>query len=135
MSPKIFELLAEALGLENWTAVTVDDHEGESTLQYFLCEDPATAALVLVLPQITAADATHLGQLIMGAAQVEASTVVWVTAEFSPETVQTMAWLAQIARPHCSLEGVEVELWRIGKKRHGRKFSLPGDRRCLGGGR
>jgi hypothetical protein len=95
--------------------VTEDDPEGEPAPGYFLCEDPATESLVLVLPQITAADATHLGQLVMGAAQVEASAVVWVTAEFSPEAVQAIDWLAHIANPHFSLEGVEVELWRIGK--------------------
>jgi hypothetical protein len=112
--PENLELLAESLELE-LTPVAADGDEPDADSHYILCEDPATEAWVLVLPQITAADAPHLGQLMMDAAQVEAATVVWVAAAFGPETVQTLYWLTQVTNPHVAIEGVEVELWRIGK--------------------
>jgi hypothetical protein len=106
------ELLSEALGLE---LALVEADEPAVDIGYLLCEDAATESLVLVMPQITVADAVNLGQGIIWAAQTEASTVVWVAAEFLPDQSDALAWLNQLGEGKMAWMGVEVELWRIGK--------------------
>lgn len=112
--PENLELLAESLDLE-LAPLTVDEDDGEPPAGYLLCEAIGSETVVLIMPQVTAANATHLGQVMMGAAQLKAPKVVWITAEFSSEMVQTLDWLNHIADSQMALEGVEVELWRIGK--------------------
>jgi hypothetical protein len=108
------ELLSEALGVD--LAVVDDEHEAEEiTPQYFLCQDVASETLVLVMPQVTPSDVLHLGQLITWAAQTEVSQIIWVTAEFLPDQVQALTWLNHLTEAQPGFEGVEVELWRIGK--------------------
>ena len=106
------ELLSEALGL-NLEPIAID--EVDEFTDYLLCEDVASETLVLVVPQVAASDVTHLGQVITWTAQQEASRVIWVTAEFLPDQLQTLAWLDQLSGDLYIFEAVEVELWRIGK--------------------
>jgi hypothetical protein len=106
------ELLGESLGLEltPMAAEAITEAPG-----YLLCEDSVTDSPVMVMPQVAPSDVAHLGQLMTWAAQVDAPRVVWVTAELLSDQVQTLSWLNQLGLGQVTLEGVEVELWRIGK--------------------
>ncbi len=109
------ELLSEALGLDLHPVDNGSDDEDSPAPDYLICEDVGSASLVLVVPQVTASDVTHLGHLITWTAREQAAQIVWVTAEFLPDQLQTLAWLDQLSGDAHAFEAVEVELWRIGK--------------------
>jgi hypothetical protein len=106
------ELLSEALGYD---LAVLDQDRGSEFPTYLLCEDVASETVVLVMPQVTQSDVLHLGQLVTWAAQEAVSQVIWVTAELTPEQSQALAWLNRLGDQSATFEGIEVELWRIGK--------------------
>lgn len=106
------ELLSEALGIE---LAFVPEHATVESWDYLLCEDGANEDWVLVMPQVAPSDQAHLGQLISWVAQADVSRVVWVAAELLPDHLQALAWLNQLGQDRVAWDGVEVELWRIGK--------------------
>lgn len=111
------ELLSDALGLA-LTPLAEDEaakDKSDTASDYGLFQDAETDQIVLVAAYPGVSETPQLGDLITGAALAEASTVVWIAAEFTAAHQQTLDWLNQLGQDQAQFLGVEVELWCIGK--------------------
>jgi hypothetical protein len=79
---------------------------------------------VLIENQLEPTDHRHLGQLLTYAAGLEAVTIVWVAAEFTPEHRAALDWLNEITDDRFEFFGLEVEVWRIGHSPAAPKFNV-----------
>lgn len=89
--------------------------------------DVATNSPVLIENQLEKTDHSHLGQLLIYASGLRATTVVWVASEFTEEHRSTLDWLNEIsynAGSNVRFFGLEVELWRIGDSNLACKFNV-----------
>ncbi|MEB3291219.1 MAG: DUF4268 domain-containing protein [Leptolyngbya sp.] len=111
------ELLGDALGmaLGSWAEDDGPSDHADLAPGYGWFQDLETDQLVLVAAYPGASETLQLGEIMAGAALAEASTVVWIAAEFMAEHQQTLDWLNQIGQGKAQFLGVEVELWCIGK--------------------
>lgn len=69
---------------------------------------------VAIENQVEAADHTHLGQLLLYSAHVEAETAIWIAPRFSDQHRQALIWLNESTRDGVRFFGVEVSVVRIG---------------------
>jgi hypothetical protein len=58
------------------------------------------------------------------AAGLKASTIVWISAEFSEEHRATLDWLNQMADKSARFFGLEIELWKIGDSPAAPRFNI-----------
>lgn len=89
-----------------------------------LARDTATDSWVIIENQIEKTDHTHLGQLLVYAAGLEAVTIVWIAAQFSQEHRAATDWLNRHTDETVNLFGLEVELWKIGDSPVAPKFNI-----------
>lgn len=89
-----------------------------------LCKDTDDGSWVLIENQLERTDHLHLGQLLTYAAGLQAVTIVWISARFTPEHRATLDWLNEITDEKFRFFGLEVELWRIGDSPAAPKFSI-----------
>ena len=106
------QLLGEAIGIE--LEVVLDAGQVEELQSDLLCRDILTGEWVLVGNQLSPTDEAYLGRLLTYAADVSASTVVWVATEFLSEHLTVLNWLNQVAESKVKFFALEIELWRIG---------------------
>lgn len=78
-----------------------------------LCRSTETGQWVLIENQLERSDHSHLGQLIVYAAGLDAGIVVWVCREVTAEHQAAVEWLNDISGEAVSFFAVEIELWRI----------------------
>jgi hypothetical protein len=107
-TPWLFEnldLLGEALGLP-LTGEQTEYPVGPYRLD-ILAADPA-GRRVAIENQVEAADHSHLGQLLLYAAHVNADTAVWVSPRFRDEQRQALLWLNENTLDGVRFFGVEL---------------------------
>jgi hypothetical protein len=105
------KLLGDTIGLE--LEVVLDAAQVEELQSDLLCREIQTGGWVLIGNQLTPSDEKHLGRLLTYAADIDASTVVWISSQFSPEHCTTTQFF-----------GLELELWRIGEAAMAPRFNL-----------
>ena len=106
------QLLGEAIGVE--LEVVLDAGQVEELQSDLLCRDILTGEWVLIGNQLSPTDEAYLGRLLTYAADVNASTIVWVSTEFLPEHQTVLKWLDQVTQSTVQFFALELELWRIG---------------------
>jgi hypothetical protein len=89
-----------------------------------LCKDVATDSWVLIENQLERTDHSHLGQLLIYAAGLQAVTIVWIAARFTEEHRATLDLLNKITDESFRFFGLEIELWRIGNSMPAPKFNI-----------
>jgi Domain of unknown function (DUF4268) len=116
------KLLGDTIGLE--LEVVLDAAQVEELQSDLLCREVKTGGWVLIGNQLTPSDEKHLGRLLTYAADIDASAVVWISSQFSPEHRTTLNWLNQITQSQTQFFGLEIELWRIGEAAMAARFNL-----------
>ncbi len=90
-----------------------------------LCEDlHQEGRSVVVQPQVEAAVPGQLGSLLLQAAALDATAVVWVAASFPPSLRATLEWLNRKTYHQCAFYVVELQLWRIGTSSPAPRFEV-----------
>lgn len=115
------KLLAETIGID--LEVVLDAAQVEELQTDLLCRDVKTGGWVLIGNQLNPSDEKHLGRLLTYAADIEASTIVWISSQFAPEHRITLDWLNRITQPTIQFFGLELELWRIGEAAMAARFN------------
>lgn len=78
-----------------------------------VAKDLITGDWVLIENQLERTDHGHLGQAIVYAAGLKASTIVWVARQFTDEHLAALDWLNSVTDSDIRFFGIQVELWRI----------------------
>jgi hypothetical protein len=115
-------LLGETIHME--LEVVLDAAQVEELQSDLLCRDAKTGGWVLIGNQLKPSDEKHLGRLLTYAADIDASSVVWISSQFSPEHRTTLNWLNRITQSAIQFFGLEIELWRIGEAAMAARFNL-----------
>jgi Domain of unknown function (DUF4268) len=102
--------------------VVLDATQAEALQSDLLCRDLATNRWVLIGNQLKPTDESHLGRLLTDGADIDASAIVWISSQFSPEHRTALTWLNQITQS-VRFFGLEIELWRIGDTAMAAKFN------------
>ncbi len=121
-APVNLQLLGHALGLDLADAkreVSVDQLSAD-----ILCRNRDDGARVLIENQFGWADADHLGRLLMYAAGLDATTIVWVAEQFSRTHREALNWLNQTSADGIRFFGVTIECWQIGQSDVAPQFTV-----------
>lgn len=105
------DVLSEAIGLP----LTVEGREvpvGDFRLD-ILATDPNGKA-VIIENQLEPSDHSHLGQLLVYASGLEASTAIWITPQLREEHRSALIWLNERTDADVRVFGVEISVVHIG---------------------
>lgn len=117
------EILGEALGIE--LELEAQEKDVGPFRADILCKNTAEKdSWVVIENQIEKTDHKHLGQLLTYAAGLRASTIVWISAQFSEEHRAALDWLNQLTDKTVRFFGLEVELWKIGGSPAAPRFNI-----------
>lgn len=89
-----------------------------------LCKDTATDNWVVIENQLEKTDHTHLGQILVYAAGLNAVTVVWIAKKFTDEHRAALDWLNERTDEKINFFALEIELWQIGDSPVAPKFNV-----------
>ena len=106
------DVLADELGM-TLTVVGTEVQVGEFRLD-IKAEDSEGRAVVIE-NQLERTDHSHLGQCLVYASGLEASTVVWVATSFRDEFRRTLDWLNERTDVGINFFGVELGVVQIGE--------------------
>lgn len=115
------DFLAKALDLEE--DLEVDSRE-ERIGRYkadLICS--SQAGTVIVENQLDEADHRHLGQVLVYAAGIDASIVVWIAKGFTDEHRAAIDWLNRVTK-EIDFFAMEIELWQIGDSDRAPKLNI-----------
>lgn len=105
------DLLGEAVNLQ-LTVVATEVPVGEFRLD--IQAEDEHGRPVVIENQIEPSDHSHLGQLLVYASGLGASTVIWIATQIRQDHRSAMEWLNSNTPPGVGFFGVEVEVVRIG---------------------
>jgi hypothetical protein len=121
--PENLEILGETLAIE-LELEAQEKYVGPFRAD-ILCKNTAEKdSWVVIENQIEKTDHKHLGQLLTYAAGLKASTIVWISAQFSEEHRATLDWLNQLTDKSVRFFGLEIELWKIGNSPAAPRFNV-----------
>ena len=89
-----------------------------------LCKNLLTDQYVLIGNQLDRSDNTHLGQLLTGAAGMEAVTIIWIARTFTEEHQAVLNWLNEINDQSVRFFGIELEAYKIGDSLPAPEFNI-----------
>jgi hypothetical protein len=112
------EMLDLELELEAGEQFSGPSHSG------ILCREASTGQSVWVESQFEGTDGAHLGQMLEGAAALNARIIVWIAGQLGEDQRAALEWLNEIAAGRARFFGIELELWRIGDSPLAPKFNL-----------
>ena len=116
------ERLGKAIGIE-LEVQAVEEHVGSFRAD-ILARDTLTDRVVLIENQLEGTDHSHLGQLVTYAAGLEATTIIWIAANFREEHRAALDWLNNATDSSVSFFGIQIELWKIGDSAAAPRFTL-----------
>jgi len=121
--PENLEILGETLGIE--LQLEAQEKDVGPFRADILCKNTAeNDSWVVIENQIEKTDHKHLGQLLTYASGLQASTIVWISAEFSDEHRAALDWLNRMANKSARFFGLEIELWKIGDSPAAPRFNV-----------
>lgn len=89
-----------------------------------LARDTGTDKYVVIENQLEKTNHDHLGKALTYASVLDASTIVWIATEFTPEHKKAMDWLNDHTLDEISFYGVQVELWQIDNSNPALRFNV-----------
>ncbi len=105
------DVLAEALGM-TLTLISTEVSVGDFRLDVHAEDD--SGRTVIIENQLERTDHGHLGQCLLYASGLEASTVVWIAPSFRDEFRRTFDWLNERTDLGVNFFGVEIGVVQIG---------------------
>jgi hypothetical protein len=117
------QLLGEAIDIP---LIVVPDAEDQRTdpLTTLLYQDRTTQGWVLISSQLSPTHGQQLSQLLAQGADIQASAIVWIASQFSPEHLAIFNWLNQHTQNTLKFLAVEIQLWQIGSAAMAAQFNL-----------
>lgn len=117
------EILGETLGIE--LELEAQEKDVGPFRADILCKNTAEKdSWVVIENQIEKTDHKHLGQLLTYAAGLGASTIVWISAQFTEEHRAAIDWLNKLTDKSVRFFGLEIELWKIGDSPAAPRFNI-----------
>lgn len=119
---KNIEELGNALGLElevENIEVAVGPYSAD-----ILAKDTGTGQYVVIENQLEKTNHDHLGKSITYASVLDASTIIWIATDFTPEHKKALDWLNDHTSDNISIYGVQLELWQIDDSKAALKFNV-----------
>ena len=116
------EELGNALGLElevENIEVAVGPYSAD-----ILAKDTGTGQYVVIENQLEKTNHDHLGKAITYASVLDASTIIWIATDFTPEHRKALDWLNDHTSENISIYGVQLELWQIDDNKAALKFNV-----------
>lgn len=116
------EELGNALGLElevENIEVAVGPYSAD-----ILAKDTGTGQYVVIENQLEKTNHDHLGKAITYASVLDASTIIWIATDFTPEHRKALDWLNDHTSENISIYGVQLELWQIDDSKAALKFNV-----------
>jgi Domain of unknown function (DUF4268) len=89
-----------------------------------LAKDTGTDDYVVIENQLEKTDHDHLGKALTYASVLDASTVIWIATQFTPEHKKALDWLNDNTAEQISFYGVQLELWQIDDSSPAIKFNI-----------
>jgi hypothetical protein len=121
--PENLEILGETLGID--LELEAQEKDVGPFRADILCKNTAEKdSWVVIENQIEKTDHRHLGQLLTYASGLRASTIVWISADFTEEHRAALDWLNQMANKSARFFGLEIELWKIGDSPAAPRFNV-----------
>lgn len=106
------DLVSDAIGVP-LTLVATEVPVGSFRLDISATDE--NGRVVVIENQLEATDHGHLGQILLYAAGLEASTVVWVSPRFRPESRRALEWLNERTDAGIGFFGLELGAVQIGE--------------------
>ncbi len=115
-------LLNQALGLE----LEVENMEVAAGpyAADILAKDTGTGEYVVIENQLEKTNHDHLGKALTYASVLDASCVIWIATEFTPEHTKALDWLNDHTNDDISFYGVQIELWQIDESKPALRFNI-----------
>jgi len=114
--------LSNAIGLElevENTEVAAGPYSAD-----ILAKDTATDQYVVIENQLEKTDHDHLGKALTYASVLDATCIIWVATEFTPEHTKALDWLNDHTTEDISFYGVQIELWKIDDSKPALRFNI-----------
>jgi len=89
-----------------------------------LAKDTATDQYVVIENQLEKTNHDHLGKALTYASVLNATCIIWVATEFTPEHTKALDWLNDHTTEEISFYGVQIELWQIDDSKPALKFNV-----------
>jgi uncharacterized protein DUF4268 len=89
-----------------------------------LAKDTSDNRYVIIENQLEKTDHDHLGKAMTYASVLDASTIIWIATEFTPEHKKALDWLNDHTNDEISFFGVQIELWQIDNSNPAVKFHI-----------
>lgn len=89
-----------------------------------LARDTGTDSYVVIENQLEKTNHDHLGKALTYASVLDASTIIWIATEFTPEHKKALDWLNDHTLDETSFYGVQVELWQIDNSNPALRFNV-----------
>lgn len=105
------DLLADELGM-TLTVTATEVFVGEFRLDIQAADEDGR--VVVIENQLERTDHSHLGQCLVSAAGLEASTVIWISRQFRDEFRRSFDWLNERTDMGVQFFGIEVGVVQIG---------------------
>lgn len=118
--PDNLELLGGVIGLD-LEAESLEEGVGDFRAD-IVARDGDT--VVVVENQFGRTNHDHLGKLLVYAAGLQATVVVWIAEQLRPEHRQALDWLNEYTPEGVDFFGLELELWRVGESPAAPKFNV-----------
>lgn len=110
------DVLADALDM-TLTLVDTEVNVGQFKLDIQAQDD--NGRVVIIENQLEKTDHSHLGQCLVYAASLEASTVIWISRQFRDDFRRAFDWLNERTDRGIQFFGVEVGVVQIGEAGRG----------------
>lgn len=116
------KLLGEAIGLD---LQVINQEESVGSFRAdILCKDNLSDNFIVIENQLERTDHNHLGQLITYAAGLDASTIIWISPQFTEEHRAALDLLNNITDKSFQCFGIEIGLYRIGNSDPAPQFNI-----------
>lgn len=115
------DLLADALRMD---LIVTGQEVPAGGFRADIVAENAQGGVVVIENQLERTNHSHLGQCLIYAAALDATTVVWVSPEFHNEARAAFDWLNRRTDPDVAFFAVQVSLVRIGASRPAPVFDV-----------